>query len=262
MAATTDFVIRAAARVRMRTGSPTCRSRRGAPGTRMCFPSRCCTPTTSTRRAARSGTNWRFGPGHRVVVVTEPVRRRRTRDRLLLVRARARARPRLHGPRRGVGVLPPSRPVGLWCRRRTDGARRAAAQGRGLRHRRAVGARRQPAGAPLLRAPGMVARPASPPTSTTTARSACPRSSTGRSCDDDRRAPDEARGVPRAPRSRSATALMFPPHDDESWERVATELGRVVVASRRGTATAASVTPPSSSSTRPCPAAVGSSPVP
>ena len=50
-------------------------------------------------------TNWRFGPGHRVVGRDGAIRRRRrARDRVLLVRARARAGPRVHRSRRGVGV--------------------------------------------------------------------------------------------------------------------------------------------------------------
>src|SRR5215210_5233109 len=117
-----------------------------------------------------------------------------------------------------MGLLPAPRPVGVWCRGGTDGSRRATAQGGGVRHRRAVGARRQPAGAPVLRAPrvgadgyrGQLRR---------LLRSERPR---GRVPEGVVMAIDVRPTKPEEYRAASntvATALMFPPADDESWER-------------------------------------------
>ena len=147
--------------------------------------------------------NWRFGPGHRVAVVTEPVRRRRrTRDRVLLVRARARARPRLHRSRRGVGVLPRIPTAGVVVpptelmehveqRLKAEGFATAVLwvlddNPRARRFYERQGGR----------------RPASPPTSTTTATSASPRSSTARSCDGDRGARHASPRSTAPPRTR------------------------------------------------------------
>ena len=119
MAATTDFVIRSATRADA-DGITDVQVASWRAGYAHVFPESVLYADNFDSSRRTFWNDWRFGPGHRVAVVTEPDSEGGERvDRLLLVRARARRAPAASRvaarcgrststPTAGVVVLPPN----------------------------------------------------------------------------------------------------------------------------------------------------------